>query len=44
MFVYQLIFYLQRIHLLDYFRQFTDSGDAVQMHNTNHLCQYTRKM
>ena len=33
MFVYQLIFYLQRIHLLDYFRQFTDSGDAVQMHN-----------
>ena len=35
--VYQLVLYLQRIHLLDALRQFADAGDAVQVHQAHHL-------
>ena len=44
MLVYQLILDLQRIHLFDNLRQLTHTRYAVKVHNTNHLCQYTREM
>ena len=44
MFVYQLIFYLQRVHLFDYFRQFADTGNIIQMHDAYHFSQHTGEM
>ena len=41
--VYQLVLYLQRIHLLDALRQFADAGDAVQVHQAHHLGKHAGK-
>ena len=42
--VYQLVLYLQRIHLLDALRQFADAGDAVQVHQAYHLGKHAREV
>ena len=41
MLVYQLVLDFQGIHLLNAFRQFGNTGNAVQVHDTYHLGQHT---